>query len=127
MTDSLLQQDELTRWEQVALTQWGKYLSGIEKRTIMLAHQISPEPECALEIGCDGGRWSQLLADLGWQMVCTDIKPHILQTCKSRLPEALCLRVDDADVRAPLQTESIGLLLCIEVPVIKRDDFILEA
>ena len=117
-----------TYWEKVARTRWGTYVTGIEKRVILMAHNLSGKPTIALEIGCEGGRWSKLLTDLGWSMICTDIDEKTLAMCKERLPTASCILVRSDENKLPCESESIGLLLCIEVfPVINSDWFICEA
>ena len=52
----------MTRWERANSTKWGIYLTEIEKRAILKAHDLSETPTTALEIGAEGGRWSRLLA-----------------------------------------------------------------
>ena len=124
-SDKTTSQD--TFWEQAATTQWGRYLTEIERRHIVRASQLAEAPTLACEIGCDGGRWSKLLADMGWQLVCTDINQHSLDVCQQRIPTAECLLVQPDDTTIPCQTETIQLLLCIEVEVIHHDWFIAEA
>lgn len=118
-----------TFWEKVAAsTRWGAYTTEIEKRVILKAHDLSREPGRALEIGVEGGRWSALLTDLGWSMICTDINENTLAICKERIPSASCILVRTDEKRLPCESESIGLLLCIEVsPVMQADWFISEA
>lgn len=118
----------LTYWETVAMTRWGRYTSETAKRAILFGHASSPEPSAALELGCEGGRWSRLLADFGWKMVCTDVNPEALEICRQRIPEAECILVNPDDNRIPRPSQSADLLLCIEVaPVIQSDLFIDEA
>jgi SAM-dependent methyltransferase len=117
-----------TYWERVATTKWGAYTTDVEKRGILKAHSLSGKPTVALEIGCEGGRWSKLLTDLGWQMTCTDIDEGILAICKQRIPTANCILVNPHDVQLPLASESVDLILCVEVnPVIQSSWFIDEA
>ncbi|MCK5613807.1 methyltransferase domain-containing protein [Candidatus Pacearchaeota archaeon] len=120
----------MTRWEEVARnTTWGVYITEIEKRAILKACEFFKEPSTCLEIGCEaGGRWSGLLASLGWNMICTDVAPHMLQICQERIPSAQCILVQPNDTNIPCKTETIKLLLCIEVhPVINSDWFLPEA
>jgi hypothetical protein len=117
-----------TFWEKVATTRWGAYISDIEKRAILKAHELSSKTSTALEIGADGGRWAKLLTDLGWKMICTDTNEQTLAMCKKRIPTAHCILVRPDDNKIPSKSESIGLLLCIEVlPVIQSDWFINES
>ena len=121
---------EITYWEKVASTRWGDYITNIHKRAILRAHDLSifGKPATALEIGCEGGRWSKLLTDLGWSMICTDINEKTLALCKKRIPTANCILVRSDENTLPCESESVGLLLCIEVcPVIQADWFIREA
>ena len=117
-----------TYWEKVASTRWGAYVTDIEKQAILRAHDLSRKPATALEIGAEGGRWSKVLADLGWSMICTDINEKSLALCKKRMPTANCILVRPDENKLPCESESVGLLLCIEVaPVIQADWFASEA
>lgn len=107
---------ESTRWERAATTKWGAYISDVERRAIMVGHRLSGQPTAALEVGCEGGRWSRMLADAGWQMTCADVNPTALAVCQKRIPEATCILRSPDDRTLPCETSSIGLLLCIEVP-----------
>ena len=61
--------DELTSVEKIVrTTRWGSYSTEVEKQAIFKANDLAGKPTTALEIGCDGGRWSMLLAKLGWQI-----------------------------------------------------------
>src|SRR5262245_19822301 len=64
--------DSPTVWERVANRRWGAYTSEIAKQAILRSHHIIGQPTVALEIGCEGGRWSELLTGLGWKMICVD-------------------------------------------------------
>lgn len=118
-----------TFWENVATgTRWGAYVTDIEKRAILKAQGLSGEPAAALEIGAEGGRWSKLLADLGWNMTCTDINQETLAICRKRISAANCILVKPEERKLPCKTESVSLLLCIEVaPVMQADWFVGEA
>ncbi len=120
------QYDEVTFWENVAQTKWGRYVSEIEEEAILKAHNLTTRPATALEVGCEGGRWSKLLADLGWRMICTDIDQRALNICKKRIPTATCILVSSDDAKLPCDTESIQLILCIEVPSVIESDWFLE-
>lgn len=120
--------NETTYWEGIADTKWGSYITEIEKRAILEASNLAKKPAIALEIGCEGGRWSKLLSDLGWDIICTDIDHKTLDICKKRIPKAKCIQVSPNDSKLPCDTETIGLLLCVEVsPVIQSEWFIREA
>lgn len=119
----------VTHWEKVGEEKnWGRYLRKIEKREILRAARIFESPGTALEVGCDGGHWSKLLSDAGWKLVCTDVNKKSLKICKSRIPEADCILVDANDKNLPCATQSVDLLLCIEVPeVLESEWFISES
>jgi SAM-dependent methyltransferase len=117
-----------THWERVATTRWGQYVSGIEHQAILIAHGLSGPPASALEVGCEGGRWSQLLVELGWAVTCTDVNKDTLAVCQQRIPTAKCVLVHPDDETLPCPTDSLRLLLCIEVaPVIESEWFLREA
>jgi SAM-dependent methyltransferase len=116
-------------WEQVAVTtRWGSHVASVESRLIRSGEYLARPASEALEIGCDKGRWSKMLADLGWQMTCIDVNEEALVACKHRIPSARCILADPRDHTLPLNSGSLSLILCIEVaPVIESDWFISEA
>lgn len=119
-----------TYWERSARNRWGSYITEVEKRAVLRANDLAKggTATTALEIGCEGGRWSKLLVDLGWDMVCTDIDPDAIAICQRRNPTAKCILVDKDDTTLPCETESLALLLCIEVDGVVADDwFVAEA
>jgi ubiquinone/menaquinone biosynthesis C-methylase UbiE len=119
---------EKTYWEKVAETRWGRYTSEIEKEIILNGSVLANPPEFALEVGCEGGRWSKMLRDAGWKMICTDVNQESLNACKEKIPDAECIKVNPTDVTLPVDSNTVKLLLCIEVPpVINEDWFINEA
>jgi SAM-dependent methyltransferase len=119
---------EDTYWENIAKSRWGSYVTEVERRVILKANDLAKGPTTALEVGCEGGRWSKLLVDLGWEVVCTDVNPDTLAICQRRIPAAKCILVDANNTTLPCETESLGLLLCIEVINVFRGDwFITEA
>ena len=129
-TISSLELVDETYWEKAAKTRWGRYLSNIEEQVILKASNLAKGNSInnALEIGCEGGRWSKLLADLGWTIICPDIYQDNLEICQRKIPLAKCMLVKENDRTLPCETSSIGLLLCIEVqPVIANNWFITEA
>ena len=118
----------MTVWERVAATTWGTYVTGVEKRAIVKASSLAGKPAKALEIGCEGGRWSKMLADVGWKMTCVDVDREALAVCQRRLPDAICIQVDKQDKRIPCDSKSASLLLCVEVAaVIQSEWFLPEA
>jgi SAM-dependent methyltransferase len=115
-------------WEPISQKRWGKYISGVEEEMIRFAIEVSNEPRSSLEIGAEGGRWSKLLSDLGWQLTCTDIDSEALAICKERIPESNCVLVDPDSREFPCESASQGLLLAIEVhELVEQNWFIDEA
>jgi ubiquinone/menaquinone biosynthesis C-methylase UbiE len=121
--------EEMTYWERISMTKWGAYTTKIERDLVDKALCLSKTMDKkALEIGCEGGRWSKLLSEKGWSVTCTDINSNSLNVCKSRITEAQCVLVCADDRTLPFQPKSATLLLCIEVfPLIHSDWFIQEA
>ncbi len=120
--------NEITIWEKIARTRWGSYQTKIEKRVITKASCLAGNPTTALEIGCEGGRWTRLLIELGWNMAATEVDPDMIEVCQRRVPSAKYILVDANDRRIPCETGSKKLLLCIEVhPVSNSDWFLYEA
>ena len=123
-----LEQDKSTYWEDVAKSKWGSYITKVEERVILKANELFIKPEKALEVGCEGGRWSIMLTDSGWDMICTDINPNTLAKCQQRIPNAKCVLVKEDDTTLPCESESVNLILCLEVfNVLWNDWFITEA
>lgn len=108
---------EATYWEQIAATRWGSYISDIEATAIRKAAGRCNKPTEALEVGCEGGRWSRMLTDAGWAMTCTDICERKLAACRRRVPEANCLLADANQPRFPVPDDCCDLLVAIEVPI----------
>ena len=76
-------------WERIgSSTRYGRYASEVEKKTLLKANSLIKKPTTALDIGCEGGRWSKLLADTGWNLICTDIDQNSLAICQERIPAA---------------------------------------
>jgi SAM-dependent methyltransferase len=105
----------VTFWEHAAQTRWGRYLTSAETTALETAAS-SMGPGTSLEIGCDGGRWSQLLAALGWSTICVDVKEEAVELCRLRIPSARCLLVKPDDSSFPVTDSSVNLLLVYEVP-----------
>lgn len=117
-----------THWERVATTRWGRYTTEMAEEAIRTGLLIAGQSGSALEVGCEGGRWSRLLARAGWEMTCTDVDPASLETCQLRVPGARCVLVDRLASSLPCRDHSVSLLLCLEVfPVIDSDWFLHEA
>lgn len=123
LTQSIEPTADATRWEQAAATRWGSYITGIERATVLRAHGRAAPPRRALEVGCEGGRWSQLLTELGWTMTCTDVDATTLQACRARLPDATCVLVEPSAETLPCEDGSVNLLLCVEVRQLVQSDF----
>lgn len=107
---------------------WGKYLTAVERDVILDAVQSCGTPTLALDIGAAGGRWSELLATQGWEIICTDTNPHSLELVRQSVPRATCVLAHPRDTTLPGASESVGLLLCVEVfQVVSNAWFISEA
>ena len=116
-----------TFWENVARASWGRYVASIERCTLLEAHAAYEAPGVGLEVGCEGGRWCRLLTELGWRMIATETNRQALQLCQERNPNVHCIHVREDVCTLPVDTASIDLLLCVEVPVIDHDWFLWEA
>jgi SAM-dependent methyltransferase len=112
-----------TFWETIAEdTRWGRYLTAIERQALLTAHALAEVPGVVLEIGCEGGRWLQLLSQMGWQCIGTDVEPPLVATCQQRLPAARCVLVHPQETTLPCETATLDLLLCFEViPVMESE------
>jgi SAM-dependent methyltransferase len=104
-----------TFWERAAEKRWGRYLTSAEKAALETAAS-SVRLGTSLEIGCDGGRWSGLLAALGWSTICVDVSEEAVELCRSRIPSARCLLTKSEDRSFPVEDTSVNLLLVYEVP-----------
>lgn len=93
-------------------------MTALEKKTILKAHKVPLATDHAIEIGCEGGRWSMMLHDLGWQMTCVDVDAEALNICQARIPQARCVLTNRLDTRIPLDDCTVRLLLCMEVPAV---------
>ena len=117
---------ETTYWERVALTKWGRYLTKLEKQAVLKGSSLAARRRTALEIGCEGGRWSTLLSKEGWNLICTDINNDMLEVCKRRIPTAQCVLVKVTDTTIPSGTGTIDLLLCMEVPQVAESEWFID-
>ena len=117
-----------TMWEVVATTRWGRYTTEVAESAILAAAEIAGTPGAALEVGCEGGRWSRLLSNMGWTLTCTDIDADVLAVCQQRVPTANCIHVSPRATTLPCAAQSASLLLCVEVfPVMDSSWFPKEA
>ena len=115
-------------WERTALeSRFVAYTSQLEREFILYGHELASPPTVALDFGCEGGRFSRILAERGWSLICLDINPHALKLCQRRIPEASCILVTEDNRVLPCKDNSLGMLLCIEVPVIAARWFTDEA
>jgi hypothetical protein len=51
-------EQQLTPWERENAMRWGRYLAAAEQRALELGAALVACPGAALEVGCEGGRWS---------------------------------------------------------------------
>ena len=117
-----------TLWETVAATRWGRYTTEVVESAVIAACDVAGAPGSALEVGCEGGRWSQFLVDRGWTLTCTDINADVLSICRQRVPDANCILVSPDRTTLPCPTATVQLVLCLEVfPVMDSDWFAAEA
>jgi SAM-dependent methyltransferase len=120
--------DHQTVWERVAQSRWGQYVTEIEKEAIMDAQRAAGPPERAIEIGCEGGRWSRLLSDEGWDMTCVDVDANALEACRKKNPSARLILERPESRTIDGKDSEFSLVLCVEVaPVIQSDWFLPEA
>src|SRR5678810_1382137 len=106
----------LSQWERAALTRWGRYISNTEKRVVAQALQIKGQPGVAFDFGCGEGRWTSLLREQGWQVICGDVDEVARTKCATRNPGCRCLPLTLGANRFPLEDSSVDVVLCIEVP-----------
>ncbi|MGZ5507335.1 MAG: class I SAM-dependent methyltransferase [Limisphaerales bacterium] len=117
-----------TVWEVAATSVWGQYLTEVEFKSIDRARRLAGPPGDALEVGCEGGRWSEMLVRAGWQVTCIDVNPKTLAICQKRIPTAKCLLANPSDQIIAADSKSVSLLLGIEVaPVTQKGWFLPEA
>jgi len=110
-------------WERLmAQTRYGRYADRVESKIMRYVLAECPAPSVLLDVGCEGGRWSKVFADRGWEIIATDTDARSLQICQARIPGAHCVLSDTSTRRLPAGDESIDVALCIEVgPVIHTD------
>lgn len=115
-------------WERAASeSRFVAYTSGLEREFVLYGHELASPPTVALDLGCEAGRFSQILAQRGWSVVCADVNPQALELCERRNPGARCILLTEDNRVLPCADNSLGILLCIEVPVIATGWFVDEA
>jgi SAM-dependent methyltransferase len=120
--------DQLPYWERAALeSRFVAYTSQLQLEFILYGHELASPPSVALDFGCEAGRFSRVLAQRGWSLICVDINHHALELRKQRNPGARCISVTEDNGVLACEDHSLGILLCIEVPVITSEWFIDEA
>lgn len=108
----------------MAESRWGAYVTDREREHLLDALG-RVEPGVSLEVGCEGGRWSHLIRERGWQVICTDVDESSLALCRARLPDAECIHVEPDGRTLPVDDESVRLLLIYEVAPVMDSDWIL--
>lgn len=108
-------QEDKTFWESAAETTWGRYLTEAERRILLRALDLAPRDGDAMEVGCEGGRWSRYLVERRGSAICTDIDPKVLKLCGERLPQARCVLSRPGCERLPAGDGELALLLVYEV------------
>jgi len=116
----------LTYWESTAETRWGRYVTQLEHQALMSVVSKFTHPGVGLEIGCEGGRWCRMLADLGWQMTATDVNPSAVRMCQQRNPAVNCILVSPNEESFPAATGSSDLLVCMEVEAVTNSDWFFD-
>ncbi len=104
-----------TLWESAAETAWGRYLTDAERRLLLRALDLAPPDGEAMEVGCEGGRWSRYLVERRGSAICTDIDQGVLELCGQRLPQARCVLTHTGSERLPAGDGELALLLVYEV------------
>lgn len=108
-------------------SRWGEYITEREIDVLRFALDEA-SPGTALDIGCGAGRWSAMIHELGWRVVCTDVDPVSVARCAARIPEARCIQVSADDRTLPVETDEVQLVLVYEVDrVIESEWFVPEA
>lgn len=120
--------EAITEWESAAQTAWGRYLTAAETRVLNKALDLASPDGGAMEVGCEGGRWSRVLLQRRGSVTCTDTNAEVLNLCARRLPDARCVLTGAEDEQLPAHDGELGLLLVYEVvPVTNADWFPTEA
>lgn len=106
--------NSLTYWERVAQNRWGQYVTGRELAALRAVLDRT-SPGTALDVGCEGGRWSELMHELGWNVICTDVDAASLAVSKARIPEARCFLTSPEDDTLPVGSSEVQVVLVYEV------------
>ena len=117
------QNEELSFWEKVALTRWGKYVSRVEERMILNTESSIAAPRRVLDFGCGEGRWTKLLVERGWQAIGTDLDAKALAKYKTRNPSAQCILARGSETSLPVADGSVGMILCIELRAVLQSSW----
>lgn len=115
-----------TYYEQLAQNTWGSYLSRIEQDAIDEGLLTAGSPGVALELGCDGGRWSKRVTDFGWKIIATDVRREAIDVCQRRIPDARCICVEPSSHSLPVENEAVKLVLIIEVWQIMHEEWLIS-
>lgn len=119
---------ELPNWERtVEQSRFMSYTSHLERELILCANELAGPPTTALDFGCEAGRYSQILSERGWLMICADTNAAALELCQQRIPGARCVPLTEANREIPCPDGNLGILLCIECPVMPAQWFAAEA
>jgi SAM-dependent methyltransferase len=118
----------LPNWERtVGHSRFMTYTSEIERELVVYASELAGPPTRAIDFGCEAGRFSQILAGRGWSMICADTNTSALELCQQRIPGALCVALSEGNRQIPCEDGRLGVLLCIECPVMPSEWFAREA
>ena len=116
-----------TFWERNTQNRWSQYLLGIEEDIVLRTLERFEQPGKAIEVGCDGGKWSTLLHSLGWDVTCVDIDPDALAICRQRLPDAKIVFADPEATTYEIDGDQFDFLFAIQVPPSQEPWFAREA
>jgi hypothetical protein len=104
--------ENTTFWEKCASTGWGSYISAVERTLILRVLSITDHPARSKSTvkAADGPAfWRTRLAGALTSM------SIVLAVCRKRMLQAECLLVSRTDTQLPCESNSVTLLLCIEV------------
>jgi SAM-dependent methyltransferase len=115
-SDLLATRIPLTRYDvEAGYTRWAPRYDGpnpaIETEAPIMRRLVSPLPAGrALDAACGTGRHSQLLVELGWDVVGVDATAGMLDVAREKVPSA-DLRVGRMEA-LPLEDASVDLVVC---------------
>ena len=113
-------------WQRVANLRWGIYLTQVEQAAIDHGMQIVGDPGEALDIGCEGGRWTRMMLDRGWDVTSTEVCERKVAKCQELNPQADCRLVSPTDQTLPVEDASMDFIVSIEVDVNEQPWFAKE-